>query len=96
MKLDKRDVLRKISTLGIKLRCNPDGFVSIDGKENIDVTMIRLNRLGKCLELGCYLIEKCADGDELTGNNKSAYDDFMRYLKECHDAFDTAKVENDN
>lgn len=91
MKLDKRDVLRKISTIAVKLRCDPESFLSIEGVPDTDASSIRLNRLGKCLEMMCYLIEKCRDGEELDGHGITVYNEYIRYLKECHDAFDIGK-----
>jgi len=90
-KLDKRDVLNKIGNLGMKLRIKPDDFISIEGEPDMDAASVRLNRCGKCLESMTYLIIYCKDGEELSKDGCVAYDNFIRYLNECYDAFDIGR-----
>jgi hypothetical protein len=91
MKLNKKDILRKIDVIAGKLRCEPHNFVSMEGKPDINAAEIRLNRLGKCLECGLYLFEFYNDGVELDKNGELHYKEFIRYLKECHDAFEIGR-----
>jgi hypothetical protein len=91
MKLDKHDMLRKLDIVAGELRCKPQDFISMEGEPDFNAAEIRLNRLGKCLECMIYLFEMCNDGAELTKDEELHYKEFIRYLKECHQAFDIGK-----
>jgi hypothetical protein len=90
-KLNKRDILQKLEVLAMKLRTRPHDFICMEGVPDLTAVDVRLNRLGKCLECAVFLIKYGKDGDELTQVNEPPYNDFLRYLNECHDAFDLGR-----
>lgn len=91
MKLDKRKMLRNLDIVAGKLRCKPHAFLSIEGEPDFNAAEVRLNRLGKCLECFIFLFEMCNDGDELNEMEEAHHKEFIRYLKECDNAFDIGK-----
>jgi len=91
MILNKRDLIHKLDGLTVRLRCQAGAFIAIEGVPDFNAADIRLNRLGKCLEMSNYLILMGTDGQEMTETTKAHYDEFIRYLNECHQAFEIGK-----
>jgi len=81
--LDKREVLRGLSHLGELLRAKPEIFTYCDGIEDMNATQIRLNSLGKVLNIGAALITSYKDGEELKGDLKEYHRQYTRLLDEC-------------
>jgi len=91
IKLNKRDILQKLEVLAMKLRTRPHDFICMEGVPDMNAADVRLNRLGKCLECAIFLTKYGNDGRELGKGEEPHYNDFLRYLNECHDAFDSGR-----
>jgi hypothetical protein len=86
MTLNKREILGNLSNIGDKLRSRPSNFLEVDGKTDIAAAEVRLNRLGKCIQIGSALILNYADGMDNKEVDEYIHQ-FKRYFRECNDAF---------
>jgi hypothetical protein len=94
IKLNKGDLLQKLDLLAMKLRTRPHDFICINGVPDMNVADVRLNYLGKCLDSAIFLTRYGNDGRELGKGEEPHYNDFLRYLSECHDAFDIGRKQD--
>lgn len=73
--------------LGENLRSHGKDFASMEGKPDPIATVIRLNRLGKCISAAAFLIRECEDEKEIGEDREPAYQDFRDYYAESMRAF---------
>lgn len=89
--LNKREILKDLSWLGERLRIEPKQFISMQGSIDTTAAIVRLNRLGKCINIGLNIVINYNDGFELTKEQEERYQLYRDYLKECQDAFEMGR-----
>jgi hypothetical protein len=81
--LNKRDILSTLSRMGELLRGHPEKFLMVEENIQPSAAEIRLNNLGKAMNIAAVIIKDYKDGEPLTGNLKEWHFQYVRLMKEC-------------